>query len=102
MMDVKDIACGYGFTVFAVNNKNGQLMGTGINKDGQIGKMIRLSTSLNGQDELLQIDKSNCPVYINSNKLLGLINSIPVYSDTSVRRYDSIHVNLDRSVRQID
>ena len=40
MFDVKDIACGYGFTVFAVNQKSGQLMGTGINKDGQIGTLF--------------------------------------------------------------
>ena len=38
MVDVRDIACGYGYTVFAVQHtKYGQLMGTGINKDGQIG-----------------------------------------------------------------
>jgi hypothetical protein len=36
--EVKGLACGYGFTVFVVNHKFGQLMGTGINKDGQIGK----------------------------------------------------------------
>ena len=45
---VRDVACGYGFTVFAINNEKGMLsghykkevhlMGTGINKDGQIGK----------------------------------------------------------------
>ena len=39
LLDVKDVACGYGFTIFAVNDKKyGHLMGTGINKDGQIGK----------------------------------------------------------------
>ncbi len=35
---VVDIACGYGFTVFALNNKKFHIMGTGINKDGQIGR----------------------------------------------------------------
>ena len=36
-MKVQDIACGYGFTVFAVNNGKTQLFATGLNKDGQIG-----------------------------------------------------------------
>ncbi len=35
---VQDLACGYGFTIFAVNEELGQLMGTGVNKDGQIRK----------------------------------------------------------------
>lgn len=34
---VKDVACGYGFTVFALDGKESHIMGTGINKDGQIG-----------------------------------------------------------------
>ncbi len=36
---VVDVACGYGFTVFAVDAKktNWNLMGTGINRDGQFG-----------------------------------------------------------------
>ena len=37
LMKVQDIACGYGFTVFAVNNGKSQLFATGLNKDGQIG-----------------------------------------------------------------
>ena len=37
MMKVRDIACGYGFTVFAVNDTKAHLYGTGLNKDGQIG-----------------------------------------------------------------
>ena len=37
MMKVKDISCGYGFTVFAVNDSKAHLYGTGLNKDGQIG-----------------------------------------------------------------
>ena len=36
-MKVQDIACGYGFTVFAVNAGKTQLFATGLNKDGQIG-----------------------------------------------------------------
>lgn len=35
---VRDVACGYGFTVFALDNKKFHIMGTGINKDGQIGE----------------------------------------------------------------
>ena len=36
---VRDIACGYGFTVFALDSTKGpHIMGTGINKDGQIGR----------------------------------------------------------------
>ena len=37
MKKVRDIACGYGFTVFAVNDTKAHLYGTGLNKDGQIG-----------------------------------------------------------------
>ena len=37
MMKVRDISCGYGFTVFAVNDSKAHLYGTGLNKDGQIG-----------------------------------------------------------------
>ena len=39
MLKVLDIACGYGFTVFAVNDSKTQLFATGLNKDGQIGKI---------------------------------------------------------------
>ena len=36
---VVDVACGYGFTVFAVNDKSGHsCYGTGLNTDSQIGK----------------------------------------------------------------
>ena len=38
MERVIDIACGYGFTIFAVKGTKNQLYGTGLNKDGQIGK----------------------------------------------------------------
>ncbi|XP_071440814.1 RCC1-like G exchanging factor-like protein [Hetaerina americana] len=34
---VTDIACGYGFSAFAVDSKEHQLFGTGINTDSQIG-----------------------------------------------------------------
>jgi len=59
---VKDLACGYGFTIFAVNEKHGQLMGTGVNKDGQIrmnlnalmiGKLFSLIQTLFVIDSLL-------------------------------------------------
>ena len=40
MMKVNDIACGYGFTIFAVNDSKAHLYGTGLNKDGQIGMEI--------------------------------------------------------------
>ena len=40
LMKVQDIACGYGFTVFAVNNGKTQLFATGLNKDGQIGNDV--------------------------------------------------------------
>lgn len=36
MLKVKDIACGYGFTIFAANDGKKHLYGTGLNKDGQI------------------------------------------------------------------
>ena len=39
-MKVNDIACGYGFTIFAVNDSKAHLYGTGLNKDGQIGMEI--------------------------------------------------------------
>ncbi len=41
---VSDVACGYGFTVFAVspgNSKGSHIMGTGINKSGQLGEKKR-------------------------------------------------------------
>ena len=34
---VKDVACGYGYSVFAAKNKGSHLFGTGINNQGQIG-----------------------------------------------------------------
>ncbi|XP_046383877.1 RCC1-like G exchanging factor-like protein isoform X2 [Ischnura elegans] len=34
---VTDVACGYGFSAFAVDSKEHQLFGTGINTDSQIG-----------------------------------------------------------------
>ena len=37
MLRVQDIACGYGFTVFASNDSKNQLYGTGLNMDGQLG-----------------------------------------------------------------
>ena len=41
--DVKDIACGYGFTAFSVRAKNGKkIYGSGINTDSQIGNNINL------------------------------------------------------------
>ena len=40
LQSVKSVACGYAFTVFAVNHKFGQIMGTGVNKEGQIGNLI--------------------------------------------------------------
>lgn len=38
MKKVRDIACGHGFTIFGVNDNKAHLFGTGLNKDGQIGK----------------------------------------------------------------
>ena len=37
---VRDVACGYGFTLFALDGKESHIMGTGINKDGQIGMKL--------------------------------------------------------------
>lgn len=38
---VVDLACGYGFTVFAVKDKSGpSCYGTGLNTDSQIGKQV--------------------------------------------------------------
>lgn len=34
---VTNVACGYGFTVFALKSKKYHIMGTGINSDGQLG-----------------------------------------------------------------
>lgn len=35
---VTDIACGYGFTAYAVHSSNGNIVyGTGINTDSQLG-----------------------------------------------------------------
>jgi len=34
---VVDVTCGYGFTVFAVNNEKAHILGTGVNTSGQIG-----------------------------------------------------------------
>ena len=42
---VRDVACGYGFTVFALDGKESHIMGTGINKDGQIGKSVSIIVS---------------------------------------------------------
>ena len=39
---VRDVACGYGFTLFALDGKESHIMGTGINKDGQIGMKLRV------------------------------------------------------------
>lgn len=37
--DVTDIACGYGFTAFAVKSKDHRIVyGSGINSDSQLGK----------------------------------------------------------------
>ena len=37
MQKVKDVACGYGYSLFAVNDKNGHVYGCGINNQGQFG-----------------------------------------------------------------
>ena len=34
---IKDVACGYGYSLFAVNDKNGHIYGCGINNQGQFG-----------------------------------------------------------------
>lgn len=44
---VVDLACGYGFTVFAVNDKSGpSCYGTGINTDSQLGKYDRKHSAI--------------------------------------------------------
>lgn len=35
---IEDLACGYGFTVYAVDSKEYKLFGCGLNADSQIGK----------------------------------------------------------------
>ena len=37
---VRDVACGYGFTVFATDSSKdgGHILGTGVNVDGQLGE----------------------------------------------------------------
>ena len=47
MMKVKDITCGYGFTIFAVNDSKAHLYGTGLNKDGQIGMDVLINICQN-------------------------------------------------------
>ena len=37
LLKVKDIACGYGYSLFAVNDKKGHIYGCGINNQGQFG-----------------------------------------------------------------
>ena len=56
MKKVKDIACGYGFTIFAVNDTKAHLYGTGLNKDGQIGMKHEY--------------KSELLIFINRNKIM--------------------------------
>jgi len=36
---IKDLACGYGFTVYAVDSNQYKLFGCGLNTDSQIGKI---------------------------------------------------------------
>ncbi|XP_064111602.1 RCC1-like G exchanging factor-like protein [Macrobrachium nipponense] len=38
--EVKDLACGYGFTLFAVNDSSVSCFGTGLNTDSQIGNQV--------------------------------------------------------------
>ena len=40
MKNVKDVACGYGFSLFAVNDSKGHIYGTGLNNQGQIGMCV--------------------------------------------------------------
>jgi len=40
---IKTAACGYGFTLFATDDKDKQLWGTGLNDSGQIGNHRRLN-----------------------------------------------------------
>ena len=53
---VRDVACGYGFTVFALDGKESHIMGTGINKDGQIGISVSQATRFISQPWLIKID----------------------------------------------
>lgn len=41
MFQIKDLACGYGFTVYACNNKDYKLFGCGLNTDCQIGRYYK-------------------------------------------------------------
>ena len=47
---VRDVACGYGFTLFALDGKESHIMGTGINKDGQIGMKLHILPRYNVPD----------------------------------------------------
>lgn len=40
LLKVTTAACGFGFTLFAVNSDDHKLYGSGINTDSQIGKYI--------------------------------------------------------------
>ena len=57
MKKVRDIACGYGFTVFAVNDNKAHLYGTGLNKDGQIGMKYEYQTGLLQNEMLCDYDR---------------------------------------------
>lgn len=41
-----DLACGYGFTVYAVDSNQYKLFGCGLNTDSQIGKLCVLTLFL--------------------------------------------------------
>ncbi|XP_068227515.1 RCC1-like G exchanging factor-like protein [Palaemon carinicauda] len=41
--EVKDLACGYGFTLFAVDDSDVSCFGTGLNTDSQIGNQVNLN-----------------------------------------------------------
>jgi len=42
---IKDLACGYGFTVYAVESNQYKLFGCGLNTDSQIGKIKPIFTN---------------------------------------------------------
>ncbi|CAB4065209.1 RCC1L [Lepeophtheirus salmonis] len=57
--DVVDVSCGFGFTLFVTKNKEYQLLGCGLNKDGQIG--YHLNEKNKPLDILIQPTKIQLP-----------------------------------------
>ena len=113
MQKVKDVACGYGYSLFAVNDKNGHVYGCGINNQGQFGyhaevpdkplqiliKPVPLKLPIDSNDKVKRMEAGqahsviltkNGQVFTFGSNLLDITFLILAYGCLTIRR--SFHI----------